>query len=801
MSFPIEGKERLLSATPTVNNATVTMYGETFRRRDWSIDRRYFCPGCLAEDAYHRFYWDIVVFRHCPFHDQPLRCVDTSGHAVPWWSPSFEYSPFGKPIAESRKWVSSIGPSIESYTLGRPGLIEKLPVPILDNLATFVNVFSAIEFAGKLALGGRRETRPSLTVLGKGAVFSAGFEMLRRGEDAINHTLEGLAADEKGRANSKQRGLRFLFGWAYPAAKDSPDFGTIFTDCMIEVAATRDGLTRSVRNLNEIKQRMLLTDATDLSGELGIPEERVRKIAAALGIRESCSRSSIHCVAFSGEEARLLRRTVAELVGRDEAAKLLDISRPFFDNLVHFGLVRVFIRMKGAGMDRFRPQDIRSFGASLVERAERLNGPCLTGQMLNEVGRTSRTDPARLVQQLSNGEMQILGRLGETFGTIIIPAQNPMIFTQNLIVPTQSLRNARKRALDDSNGVGMLDAAAALGVDHSAIVALRKLKFLKRSKYSPKLLDRHGFEAFCKTYCASHHYAPILRCSPRISARRLDDLGIKVLRLKLSRSVTRLVDRADARRVLGLQSDPDELRIGSPQAFTAGLAEYVRKTTTFRLSSQVDGLAFRTGRGTLQLFMTIDWERGSLRIGPRYNSRRTPRAESDLLRRKSRIEAGFGGELTWIKDENWLRIYTSMEKLSFKTSAHWADIYLQIVDVFAKFKTHFEPPQRRYWLFIPRSKARFSRSAGTTTGSLNQTLPGFRAKAFSTAYPRTSGPTTRSSRLQGDCPACQRCGALLGTLLQHSIRNGVDRATSATYYYTHAHTPSFDRRRPVRLRA
>src|SRR5262245_46251600 len=42
MSFPIE-KKQLLVATPTVNRATVTMFGETFRRRDWSIRKRYFC--------------------------------------------------------------------------------------------------------------------------------------------------------------------------------------------------------------------------------------------------------------------------------------------------------------------------------------------------------------------------------------------------------------------------------------------------------------------------------------------------------------------------------------------------------------------------------------------------------------------------------------------------------------------------------------------------------------------------------------------------------------------------------------
>src|SRR5258708_17760623 len=112
--------------------------------------------------------------------------------------------------------------------------------------------------------------------------------------------------------------------------------------------------------------------------------------------------------------------------------------------------------MKGPGMDRFRPQDIRSFAAFLIERADRRNEHCLTGRMLNEVSRTSRTNPARLVQQLINGEMPNLGRRGETFGSIIIP--------------TQTVRDTRNHVLDDASGVGMLDVAAELGVDYSAVV-------------------------------------------------------------------------------------------------------------------------------------------------------------------------------------------------------------------------------------------------------------------------------------------------------------------------------------------
>jgi TniQ len=134
--LPVENKERLLAATPMVSSKTVTMFGETFRRCDWSITKRYFCPGCLAEDAYHRSFWDLVAFRHCPFHDEPLRCVDRSGHTVPWWSPSFERSPTGYPITSDREGVSSVPLSIESYILGRLGLITRVPISLLDNMVT-----------------------------------------------------------------------------------------------------------------------------------------------------------------------------------------------------------------------------------------------------------------------------------------------------------------------------------------------------------------------------------------------------------------------------------------------------------------------------------------------------------------------------------------------------------------------------------------------------------------------------------------------------------------------------------------
>jgi hypothetical protein len=93
--------------------------------------------------------------------------------------------------------------------------------------------------------------------------------------------------------------------------------------------------------------------------------------------------------------------------------------------------------------------------------------------------------------------------------------------------------------------------------------------------------------------------------------------------------------------------------------------------------------------------LSIDWERGSLQIGPKYNLSRAPRMESYLLRRKSQLDAEFGG-LVWQRDNNSLRIFKPMKALRCEQSTRWEDVYAAIAELFGKFKRHFEPRQRRY---------------------------------------------------------------------------------------------------------
>lgn len=156
------------------------------------------------------------------------------------------------------------------------------------------------------------------------------------------------------------------------------------------------------------------------------------------------------------------------------------------------------------------------------------------------------------------------------------------------------------------------------------------------------------------------------------------------------------MERASARRVLGLSSDPDTIKDGSLDAFVEGLIEQLRTHTTFRLSIRRDGLTFRTGKGTLHVTATIDWVGNQLTIGPKYNKRRAAAWTAELMQRRKRIDAAFGGNLNWVECEDSLYVFTSMKRVPFKSISNWPATYAEIAEIFQQFKMHFEPPQRRY---------------------------------------------------------------------------------------------------------
>lgn len=72
--------EAVARASPMSAPAIVDIMGQSLKAGQFSVERRRWCPLCLAEDAYHRVWWDVTAVHSCPDHGIELAnscgCID-----------------------------------------------------------------------------------------------------------------------------------------------------------------------------------------------------------------------------------------------------------------------------------------------------------------------------------------------------------------------------------------------------------------------------------------------------------------------------------------------------------------------------------------------------------------------------------------------------------------------------------------------------------------------------------------------------------------------------------------------------
>jgi hypothetical protein len=687
LSLPAKHKERLIRATPTVTSKSVELMGEVFKSRDWSVSRRFFCPACLAGDGYHRCYWDLAAFRRCPFHEIPIVCEDSAGRPMPWWCPSFSHSPHGNEII--RRGIPKrerLRPSIETYILGRLGIAEPLSVPILDDLKTMGDRLSAMRFIGRVALDGLRSKTSVIESVDNAedeAVLRVGFSEILKGEVGLRDAFERLANAAPPHGDRRSHSLKSIFGWSYPCATQSfGEFGDRCAQIMLSVAAERGEL--SVKRYALLDKNARWTTMADIAQEFSVTRACVRQIAEKLSVIDQTGIDR-RIVVFDSNEANIVRITIANLVDRDGASALLNISRSFFDGMVRENLIRRFVHIAS---DRFRPEDILSFAAQIVSPAAKLNALPPTGRLLGQLRCTSRSNPAKIVRAILEGRGQVLGRLSDRFGDVVISgAQAPrqgndsLYFAQN--APTER------------PGIPKMDAATIFGDRYETFVELIKAVNIETTSVSCKRIDPASLAAVCKKYAPARIYASVLGCRLNQVRKRLTTLGVKIVPLSLPSGKSRcVVDRESARRVLNLKQDPD-VPVDALAAFTTALCDRVRAETVFKLQSKLVHLSFRTGRGTMTLKVSIDLARSSIRVGICYTATRYFSTIQELNKRKASILAAHPGALKWICGEDELTIEDNLNEPALSNPENWSRMIQRVITSMQAFKSLLEPPQRR----------------------------------------------------------------------------------------------------------
>lgn len=612
LSFPIEGKEQLVRATPVISQTAVLLMGQQLRRRDWQISLRRFCPACLAENPYHRVWWDLPAFARCPDHDIDILDRDVAGRPLPWWSPSFTHSPLGGELMRydvPRRPSPRI--SVESYILGRLGVSPPISVPMLDCFQGLGQSLAAVELFGRIFLGGALRVRPTVdTTPGfeLSNVMSAGFQISLGGESALVDVLK----DVLGRRDSFAECRGGLFGWLGQAVTESEGEHTKLVASLMHRAAVEQGsFSRGTSTAWQSGEAGWIPVPT-LAIELGLTERAVRRLSEIMGFhKRQFGAARARYRSFSHQQAETMRHALESSLNRSDAAAALGVSRDTFSAFVSAGYIAIFAR-PGVGLDRdrFRPEDVAALAAHLLRNTELVSEmPCGYLRLAN-LRRTSRTDPALSVRECFASDMPLRWRVGPTAGDVLIAD------------PHSSLRDkmeAARAALHTLPGLSFYQAATILGCSIRMLEGLVEMSQLRMCSETRgwRRIDPATVEAFGLKYASPEIYFEYVDCRTKNGK-----IGLKLVNLGIDNfsveqrdgSRSHMIDRSSAATVLSLAHDPDDPNSDGLVPLEAEMLRALGRRGSFKLVSRSRGITLCSAAGHLTVQIKFRLEQSTIEV-------------------------------------------------------------------------------------------------------------------------------------------------------------------------------------------
>lgn len=590
--------------TPRFDGFLGVVGGQTIRRDDWTTGYRRFCSACLAEDAYHRTWFDLTFVHRCPFHGTPVSDLKADGQRANFATAETAFSPAGVLLAVPAPRLDATPDTIEAYAVGRLGLMPFEETPFLA-AATLAEVVAASDVLGRLALDGWRELTPQF---GKddgeeaAAAQAAGFAVLRRGREGVKALLRDVARA----APPTTFGVKALYGWLMPLLRQRDGLH------WMQLAGRRAVDGRFAPDGSPIRPeggRTLFGDVVDLGNEVAVELGRHarREIRAeATRASEAMTMSEVGAMVDMTYDAvlnlagalglilphpggqgvpYLMRRadvpriveTVKGSVTRGEAAAMLGVGYDVFLPLARaFGIPKVGSRWgqvedgsKSGYEDRFERRVLTEFLDSIPTEEmsdfwlEEHPRPWPDPISVAEILELTDHDPVDFCKALMAGRIAV-ERTGRGRGLRDFEVwPNQLSFALAFTKRCMSGRVTRGRFR--SGGMTTGEAATVLEVAVSDVKALQGMgHFGVAGDAGKRRLDREAVTNFFQRYAPGRLYADALGSGPNAAARLLKKRGIPPAIQVVdpdardpSKVLTYFFDREGTRQALGLTVDPE----------------------------------------------------------------------------------------------------------------------------------------------------------------------------------------------------------------------------------------------------
>jgi hypothetical protein len=616
LNLPIaeEYKDSLRRFSLTAEGAYFQLAGQTLRQRQVGLTSRRFCRACLAENAFHRSWWDILAFRTCPEHGRDIEDTDSAGQPIGWWWADIGTDTNGNLLGQRAASVPETRQhSLETFILERLEVIEDGSGPLLKPYPLH-EVIEACEYLS-LWLGNDHSTSVPPDDLKNRDVGMA----------ALRGTWEDLVEAMRAWFTSRvpqdirRQGKMESMGWAWNAGRN---LGDTSIGQMINRAATE-----AFRPVGKIgKRRFVSTDEffakqalMPLADQLGVRIDALLPLARHLGIADGRMESWN----VTETDAAVVRAALAELVPSSVVSAILGFESWDWQYLVDAGYLTAFA-LFGPGM-RYLRSDVERLVVEAKEAATAAEADTVS----------VRTFARRHELPIGDVLVQVMqGRLAAAHGT----SNEPGLRSVRIVAPGRRRHASR---LPPDIGLTVMtvgEAATLLTLHHDVVTLLVKSGRIERADRG--MLSRASVARFHQLYANAQHYRAELGCTSAGVERRLRGVGIEYERI--GSVVTNIIVAREAMvRALGLDHEPHSQRDG-----VADLWEQLRfaareQCPVFIMPEVVPeiGAQIRTTSRKVSLEVSLDQGTGAITLTFDMHPTLTPRRWKLLQKDESEVRA------------------------------------------------------------------------------------------------------------------------------------------------------------------
>lgn len=638
--LPLECTEiaALTRATATASRSDIHLAGSLlWPKWHWRMNRRRYCPACLAENAHHRTWWDILSYRVCHLHGLAIEDRDPHGRLIDWWWPSYDIGPSGASLAR-RAPVAPETPAYEGFLVGRLGYAPPIPAPMLDEIP-LSNAIEAVSFVGRLLCWDGEGKHPPAPGVG---TFKAGFEACRNDFDHLAGSISDWLVDTIPEERRKL-GLEPTFEWAYRhrhPRRDGCSLVPVISDAMKAALARNGRLGRKATNARQVEHEELLL--MELATRYGLTRNAMWKLLEFEGIqpREVAGRTALF---FDAEAVRRLDLTVDSLIHGSEVTEITGLGPQAINRLADAGLLP---RLRGIGAGkarraRFRRTDVERLLADAMEkRADKAFDDEIQFTFFAQKSHVEQGDLAVMVMK---GEITPSLRTGSKIGF------RSFRFSKADLAPFIAEAPVAPAADEPGvvEGVTQVDAEVITGFSRETLFRFEELGMLKRvAGHAYRGVDPYDsdmVQRLADTYAPATLYCGVLSTSERKVVDRLADHGVlPFTRARHHTHETTTFERARVREALGLEHDPDRVPGDRILALWSALSEAVRslgKLSKIPPRLQSERFYFNDASFMSSFEVMVDRDCHTIWLTMRCDPEKSPRRWDWLQRNRAAVEA------------------------------------------------------------------------------------------------------------------------------------------------------------------